>query len=190
MLRSSSKCFTSAGSFPSRFSSCRCVVSNISSALRLNRSISFTDSGTSSNSPINSVKYFFPCSCCLLYSAPASISSPLILFFICTACPTTVFRYRSNRRSSRILHRSHVAGRQQIAPHQVGDLARIQSVALLLGRADGLHHGRIPHLQLGRKRLQRIVNPAAEQRGFHRPTPGLLALPGPLPQHVQSLAAL
>jgi hypothetical protein len=92
MLFSTASRSTSCGSFCSRLSNCRCVASNISSAPRLRRTRSFTDSGTWSRLPSSSVKYFFPCSCCLLYSAPTSISNPLILFFIRTACATITFR--------------------------------------------------------------------------------------------------
>src|ERR1035441_8402309 len=202
--------FTSSGSFCNWSSNCRCVAANVSSAPRLSRNRSFTDSGTSSSWSSNSLKYFAPCSRCLLYSAPTSINSPLIRFFICTAsqilhrfrhffqlvqqlaeifCPVqslfAVFRSHFHQQPahsvlhlhrlphhqvpvaqqpSQIAHlrRSHIADRQQIAAHQVGDLARIQFVVLLLGSPDGFHHRGVPHLQLGGKRLQHVVNPTAE----------------------------
>src|ERR1017187_3595996 len=42
----------------------------------------------------------------------------------------------------------------------------------------------MPHFQLGRKRLQSVVYPAAEQRRFHRAAPCFPAFLGPLPQHL------
>src|SRR5262249_26862411 len=54
----------------------------------------------------------------------------------------------------------------------------------LLGSPDRFHHRRMPHLQLRRKWLQRIVDPAAEQSGFHRPVPRLGALSSPLSQRL------
>ena len=57
-------------------------------------------------------------------------------------------------------------------------------VAFLLCRPDGFHHRRVSHLQLGGKRLQRVVNPATEQGRFHRPAPWLGAFPRPRSKRV------
>src|ERR1019366_3945985 len=77
------------------------------------------------------------------------------------------------------LRRRHVAYRQQMAAHQVGDFPRVQLVVLLFRRADGFHHRRMSHLQLRGKRFQGVVDPAAEQRRFHRPLPGFGAFARP-----------
>jgi hypothetical protein len=58
--------------------------------------------------------------------------------------------------------RGHIARRQKIAAHQVGDGARVKGVALLLARADGFHFGGMRHFQLLAVGLQRVVDPAAE----------------------------
>src|ERR1019366_1634377 len=48
----------------------------------------------------------------------------------------------------------------------------------------GFHHRGVPHLQLGGKGFQHVVNPTAEQRRFHRAVPGFRALLRPLPQRL------
>src|SRR5215472_517944 len=80
------------------------------------------------------------------------------------------------------LARRYPARRQQVGANQVADRSRVQLVVLLLRRANGFHPPRVPHFQLGRKRLQRIVDPSAQQGCFHGPVPRLRAFAGPLAQ--------
>jgi hypothetical protein len=66
-----------------------------------------------------------------------------------------------------------VAFRQEVAAQAVGDLAGVDPIDLLLGRSDGAQHQRMRHLHLRRVRKQMIVDPAGENRCFHRHGPGL-----------------
>ena len=52
------------------------------------------------------------------------------------------------------MRRQYVAGRQQVAPQQVGNGTCIDDIAFLLARSDGLHLGRMAHLQPLGIRLQ------------------------------------
>src|SRR5258705_3307473 len=69
--------------------------------------------------------------------------------------------------------RHHVALWEEVASQAVGELAGIDLVVLLLGCSNRAQHQRVSHLDLGGVRKQMIVDPAAEDRRFHRHHPGL-----------------
>src|SRR5271157_2075103 len=71
------------------------------------------------------------------------------------------------------LSRCHVAFRQEVTAQPVGNLAGINPIILLFRRGDGAQHQRMRHLYLGRVWQQMIIDPAREDRGFHRYAPGL-----------------
>ena len=72
--------------------------------------------------------------------------------------------------------RGHIGLHQKIATGQIGDLARVQSIALVLPHRDGFEHSRMGHLQLFSKRFQSVVDPSREQGRLHPSNPLSLQL--------------
>ena len=62
---------------------------------------------------------------------------------------------------------------QEVAAQAVGDFASINLIILLLGGCDGAQHQRMRYLYLLSVRQQMIVDPAGENRCFHRHGPWL-----------------
>jgi hypothetical protein len=122
------------------------VVSNISSAPRLKRSRSITDSGTSSSSSSRLAKYFLRWQ--FLFHVEGAGFHQQTGHLVLHAHRFAHHQGAIAQQAAQFANprRGYIAGRQKIAAYQIGDGARVDGVALLLARADGFHFGRMRHL--------------------------------------------
>src|ERR1700722_1119108 len=73
----------------------------------------------------------------------------------------------------------HMALRKVVTAQQVGDLASIYLIVLLLACRDRFQHRRVRHLHRRSTLSQVVVNPPGEHRRFHPRRPGLWQGPHP-----------
>jgi hypothetical protein len=66
-----------------------------------------------------------------------------------------------------------VAFRQKVTAQAVGNLAGINPIIFFLSSGNGAQHDGMRYFHRGCMRLQMIIDPAGEDRGFHRHRPGL-----------------